>query len=200
MQFLDWAFLAVVPLVALLSAAHALLHKRDPRAALGWIAVCLLFPLAGPVLYFLFGINRVRTRARQLDWHAPMLRRLAPNIDDPTAKFVASRHQLSSAQAVMARVSDSITRRPLVSGNAIELLHNGEQAYPAMLEAIANARRSIFLITYIFDTDKTGKRFIHALAAAVQRGLDVRVLIDGVGEYYGLPRAGTLLRKQGDAH
>ena len=40
------------------AAGHALLWKRDPRAALGWIVVSLTVPIAGPLLYFVFGINR----------------------------------------------------------------------------------------------------------------------------------------------
>ncbi|HEY7975852.1 MAG TPA: PLD nuclease N-terminal domain-containing protein, partial [Ktedonobacterales bacterium] len=51
---------------AAVAAVHALLTKPDPRSALGWIGVCWFFPLAGAVLYGLFGVNRVRTRARQL--------------------------------------------------------------------------------------------------------------------------------------
>ena len=51
-------------LVGVLSAGHALLHKRDPRAAWGWVAVCLMFPGIGAALYWLMGVNRIRTRAR----------------------------------------------------------------------------------------------------------------------------------------
>jgi len=55
-----WLGLVLALLVtgaSIAAAAHALLSKREPRAALGWIAVCLTFPLAGPLLYFVFGIN-----------------------------------------------------------------------------------------------------------------------------------------------
>jgi len=58
--------LALHAVLAVLSAGHALLYKRDPRAALGWIAVSLAYPLVGPVLYYLFGINRLQTRAHSL--------------------------------------------------------------------------------------------------------------------------------------
>ena len=56
----------LVTAAGLAAAVHALLNKRDPRAALGWCAVCLLVPVAGAVLYVLFGINRVHSRARRL--------------------------------------------------------------------------------------------------------------------------------------
>ena len=53
------------------------------------------------------------------------------------------------------RISCAMTRRPIVGGNTIELLRNGEQAYPAMLAAIDKAQTSLFLSTYIFETNKT---------------------------------------------
>src|SRR5690606_4451666 len=58
--------LALWIVVGIGAAGHALLTRRDPRAAWGWIAVCWLFPFAGPALYFLFGIDRMRTRARRV--------------------------------------------------------------------------------------------------------------------------------------
>ena len=66
-----------------------------------------------------------------------------------------------------------------------------------MLEAIECAGRSLFLSTYIFETNDTGRRFIDALARAAGRGTDVRVSIDGTGELYSIPRAGTLLKRRG---
>lgn len=79
----------------------------------------------------------------------------------------------------------------------MDVLHNGEEAYPAMLDAIAGASARVDLSTYIFETNRTGRRFIDALSQAVRRGVDVRVLIDGIGEWYSVPRAGALLKREG---
>ena len=54
MNIVRWILLIIHVLLAITAAGHALLFKRDSKAALGWIAVCLLFPLLGPFLYFLF--------------------------------------------------------------------------------------------------------------------------------------------------
>src|SRR5260221_234713 len=48
------------------SACHAILYKRDSRAGFGWVATCLIFIGIGPCLYWLFGINRIRTHAKKL--------------------------------------------------------------------------------------------------------------------------------------
>jgi cardiolipin synthase len=197
MKIFSWTLVIVHTLVVLAAAGHALLFKRDSRAALGWIAVCLLFPFAGPFLYFLFGINRVRTRAQKLDRLYPF--RIRENDDQGYDPAVPAEGDLClpPESAEIVRVSETVTRLPLLAGNRVEILHNGEQAYPAMLEAIESSERSLFLSTYIFDTNDTGLRFIDALARCARRGVDVRIIIDGIGELYAIPRAGTLLQKEG---
>ena len=57
----------------------------------------------------------------------------------------------------------------------------GDEAFPAMLAAIDAARESVRLETYIFSGDELGQRFRDALLRARQRGVSVRVLVDGVG-------------------
>ena len=69
------------------------------------------------------------------------------------------------------------------SGNELTLLRAGRQAYPAMLEAIANAKRTIHLEVYILEADGTGKRFADALIERAAAGVTVRVLYDAVGSF-----------------
>jgi cardiolipin synthase len=71
----------------------------------------------------------------------------------------------------------------VVRGNDVQLLVDGAQVFPAMLDAIAGARRSVVLASYIFATDRVGERFRDALAERARAGVDVRVTIDGVGSY-----------------
>ena len=66
-----------------------------------------------------------------------------------------------------------------------------------MLEAIDAATGHIFLSTYIFETNRTGLDFVEALGRAVARGVDTRVIIDGVGERYSWPRVSRLLANRG---
>jgi cardiolipin synthase len=67
------------------------------------------------------------------------------------------------------------------SGNDIRLLHNGGEYFPALIRAIDAARQSVHLETYIFNLDDTGNRVIEALKRAVDRGVKVRVVLDGFG-------------------
>ncbi len=178
-------------LTGFISAGHALLNKRDPRAAIGWCAICLMVPVLGAILYVLFGINRVRSRARRMR----LQERNIPSGPEEVGRGEPG--DVPGHLAELSRLSGSLQHWPLTERNAVGILHNGENAYPRMLSDIDGARSRISLSTYIFDSDETGRRFIDALAAACARGVDVRVLIDGVGEFYSWPRARRLLRKRG---
>ena len=159
-----YLLLALLHLVFIaVATGHALLHKRDPRAALGWVGICLIFPIVGPFIYFVFGINRVRTRAQKLEKEFPFRIHLGP--DRPEFLDLSARSIVPAPEglAPIARISDTVSRWPRTAGNRVEMLLNGEQAYPAMLRAIEEARRTVFMTSYIFSTDATGKRFIDAL-------------------------------------
>src|SRR6185312_8383511 len=172
-------------LCATFSSVHALLTKPDPRSAMGWIVTGWLLPIAGTLLYLLFGVNRVRTRARQLRGG---LGPAGGGVGKPLPEDFASQ---------LTRIGDAVTQRPRLPGNEVMALENGENAFPLMLEAIRTARHSVWLSTYIFETDPVGREFIAALAAAVARGVGVHVLIDGIGEWYSWPHAVRLLRHSG---
>jgi cardiolipin synthase len=180
-------------LLSLLSAGHALLTKRDPRAALGWIVTCLALPGLGAVFYWLLGVNRIRTRARELQEQGQGMRWL--NVDDSPSRSDLQRYPTSPTTRALINLSDSVTRRPLICGNAVKVLYNGEQAYPAMLEAIRSAQDIVFLSSYIFKADRTGRLFVKELAAATRRGVDVRVMIDAFGQYYALAKVRHLLKQ-----
>jgi cardiolipin synthase len=178
-----------------LSALHALLWKRDPRAALGWIMACLILPGLGPMLYWLLGVNRLRTRGQKMRRVWPELAEGLGAIGAPEDR--AGVQDVPRELVQLARVGDAVTKQPLMRGNEISLLHNGEQAYPAMIQAIREARSTVHLCSYIFAPDDVGRQFIAALADATERGLSVRVLIDGIGEKYSWPRASGVLEAAG---
>jgi cardiolipin synthase len=92
---------------------------------------------------------------------------------------------------------DRVVERSVLPGNRIEPLLNGDEAYPAMLEAIRKARTSVSLVTYIFDRDDVGMAFAEALGEATRRGVEVRVLIDAAGTRYSWPTILHALRQQG---
>lgn len=189
MMELFWVI--ILYFISALAALHVLLYKRDPRSALGWIAVCLGLPGVGALLYVLLGLNRIRNRARRWQDCGRGIHSTAE--PQETAAPLAPPYQTQNYQ-LLRQLSDRVARRPLIRGNLVQPLFNGDQAYPEMLAAIQGAQSSIALSTYIFDTQKTGRNFVEALTQAAKRGVEVRVLIDGLGGLYSWPRAYRLFK------
>jgi cardiolipin synthase len=75
----------------------------------------------------------------------------------------------------------------MVPNNQITLLQNGEAYFPALEAALDRAMHEIYLETYIFEDDNTGRRIAEALRRAALRGVKTHVLIDGFGSI-GLPK------------
>jgi len=73
----------------------------------------------------------------------------------------------------------------MVRGNRAELLQNGDEIFPAMVQAIEGAKRTVNLESYIYSDDKAGALITKALVDAARRGVEVRVLVDGTGGHPG---------------
>jgi len=117
------AFLHI--LLGLTASWHALLTKRDPRAAMGWIGTCLLFPFGGTLLYFFFGINRIAASARRTRERVGLTENA---IFHPSANGAIP----AEGEAVLPRlmrIGTKVTGLPLQSGNEITMLRTGEDAY-----------------------------------------------------------------------
>jgi len=190
-----WVVSVAYVFVAVWAAGHAIIHKRDVRAAIGWTGLILFSPFVGATAYYFFGINRLRRRAVKL---ASAKNANAKPTERSAAPLVQPRfgEPLDRLNHAVART----TGQPLLAGNAVMPLANGDAAYPEMLRAIAGAEHSIVLETYIFDVDHAGRMFLDALAEATARGVQVRVLIDGVGKRYSSPPVTRELRRRGVPH
>lgn len=70
---------------------------------------------------------------------------------------------------------------PFTAGNHVDVMRNGVEIFPAMLDAIEDAKASIDLVTYVYWTGDIAQRFAAALARRAREGLRVRVVLDAVG-------------------
>ena len=188
----------MVALLVIVLVGSVILHKRDESAAIAWVGLILLSPVIGAIAYLLFGINRIRRRAVRTrpgpstpsDWNPVMA------ASGPMIAHMPEGDETSPVR-LRRRLLDSLTTNSMVTQNAVQILHNGDEAYPAMLTAIDRAEHSIALASYIFRSDRSGLEFAAALARAVDRGVVVRVLVDGAGQMYSLPTTSYMLTKSG---
>lgn len=182
---------------------HVIMYKRDSRSAASWLALILLSPLVGAVLYYLFGVNRIQRKASRLKRDQFFLSWMKPELGD--TEYIRKRISYALPRKMphnildLIRSGDAVLASPLVSGNSVDILEN-ESAFAAMLRGIKRAKKTISLQTYIFDNDEIGRLFASALSDAVKRGVEVRVLIDNVGAHYSKPTIGRALKEKNIPH
>jgi cardiolipin synthase len=143
------------------------LQKREPVATLSWLISLAALPYLGFFIYYVLGPQRlVRQRARRRRRGAALPR-------GPSAANIEVHELHTLAQATSGL--------PPSTATAVQLLVDGEQKYPALLDAIAQARQHIHLSYYIFEPDQTGRSLRDALVERAQAGVTVRLLVDAVG-------------------
>ncbi len=182
---LGWA---VHILTFLLVFLHCLVNRREAVSAILWIFVAWSFPGLGPLLYLCFGINRVPEKgfAKHLaDQHflsalgtmetkaLTSWRRVHEAVQEgPVSEF--GRQLDRGLNAIMPE-------HPLLGGNAIAPLVSGDEAFPRMLEAVAQAHDHIHFQSFIIHNDSVGRQFRQLLIQKARDGVQVRLLYDRFG-------------------
>ncbi|SIS73884.1 phospholipase D-like domain-containing protein [Neptunomonas antarctica] len=172
------------------TAIHVLLYKENERTSLAWIGLVVLSPMLGSLFYWLFGINRIKRSAQKL---LPLPHKAEQSYTDNNCD---QQHLPENWHSAMV-AGLAIHPFSYLAGNRVTSLVNGEEAYPAMINAIHDAKRHIILSSYIFDCDSLGQQFVDALAQAHRRGVTVHVLFDGVGVGYSWRKSDKALKKLG---
>ena len=192
-----WGAVLALTNILLASAVtvHAVLRKRDSRSVIGWVALAWLAPAIGSFVYFCFGVNRLHRKAAKLSIGELRNETQDQVYNDEDLRQIEAARFLHPNFVGLATVGDKLTNLPLLPGNKVTPLVDGDNAYPAMLEEIQNTTQSISLLSYIFDHDRVGKQFLDALVEAQKRGVEVRVLIDDVGSKYARPNMVRRLRR-----
>lgn len=184
--------IAFIPLV--------LLRKKEPASTFAWIFVLLAFPALGVVLFWYLGRDRVRRPLRMRKAvNEPLRTRLLDRISGRTSD--AERRALidaapSELRGVM-RLASSLGRADVRTGNRVEVLVGAPKTYDALVAAIEAATDHVHLQYYVFRADDAGSRIVHALEAARDRGVEVRLLYDAFGSAGLGPRLRALRKKGG---
>ena len=137
------------------------------RAWWAWFLVALLLEAVGwRVTGLVAGAMSFVLYHTSTDSH-PAVYALEPDFDTTSAEFTST--------------MTGVTGMPLVAGNRAEIYNNGDEFYPAMLDAIESARLSITMEQYIFWEGEVGRRFAEAFAEKARSGIPVKLLVDAIG-------------------
>ncbi len=157
-----------------------LFDSRGTNSKIAWIAIVLVFPLAGAVVFAVFGRD-------------PRRRMLPKRVLVETAKFVTTMRHLGKEWDISEQLSEAKNIRHMtgfeaLAGNKVDVLTNGDETFPAILDAIRHAEHHIHIQFYIFRTDDISTQIRDALIERAQANVHVRFLYDGLGSS-GLSRS-----------
>ncbi|MFB6351982.1 MAG: phospholipase D-like domain-containing protein, partial [Bradymonadaceae bacterium] len=174
--------LGVADLLALLSVPSVLLRRQGrPLAAMSWLLALFVLPYLGVLFWWIVGREHLHRRRR--------LRRRS------TEEFYASLEELDGGPRAWIEPNPfgHLLPRGLFEGygppqvmgpslaSQIELLVDGDEMFPALEQMIGRADDYVHLLFYIWKSDETGRRLRDLLVDKARQGVEVRVLVDGVG-------------------
>jgi cardiolipin synthase len=160
-------------------SVRIIMRRLPVGVALAWLAVVLIFPFAGALVYLLIGESRLgRNRQKQA-------RALRDSYRDWARAAKEAGHvatpQLAPCARGLARLGEVALRSPPLAGNELRLLHNAEEAFPVLVADIDAAKHSCLLEFYIWDVGGKADEVVEALLRAAARGVACRLLVDAVG-------------------
>lgn len=168
----ETVFYALVFVLDAAAILAALWRTQGAERTLMWVFAIIAFPAAGALAYFLLAnpsVKRTTSRRRA----ATMILSGPAKAYDPCAPKKGDTSMISLAAAV--------TCQEPTEGNRVELLPEAPGAFDAVMGAIKNAAKSVWVEFYIIKRDETGERFLKLLAEVSKRGVEVRLLFDAVG-------------------
>jgi cardiolipin synthase len=165
-------FAALGEVLALVFVYRVLVRGGSPASTMLWMAVILLAPWVGLLLYYLLPRRLQLRRLRRLRGRGPELRqrRSRAGLGPPASSF--------GLRGLLANESIG-----LEVGNEVDWLPGGAEFLRAAAAAIDAAQNSVHCVVYIFRPDPAGLRFLGLLTAAARRGVAVRLLYDSLGSF-----------------
>jgi cardiolipin synthase len=171
-MMISWLITHVVLLLGFLLAipviAQIIRQRYSPAGSLAWLLGIVLIPYLGIPLYLMLGGRKMRKlAASKTDLHLPKQSLASPEVIPDIDRLMRS-YGIPGA----------------VTGNQLKLLSSGEEGYTALVEMIERANTSLWISTFILHPDQIGRDIIDRLSRRAATGVEVRVLLDGVGSLH----------------
>ncbi|EGW36902.1 cardiolipin synthase [Desulfosporosinus sp. OT] len=158
-----------------------LLENRDPGKTVAWLFILGLLPILGFILYVVFGKKKPGQLFHKK--HIP---------DNRLSKMVHQQQSDSNQEDILPRMNNDSEKKlaslllnngfaSMTVHNQIEILLNGGEKFQALFNALEGAKHHIHLSYYIFKDDEIGADVLKILSRKATGGVEVRVLLDGMG-------------------
>jgi len=172
-------------------AVYLVLQRRSAHATLAWIMAMVFLPLVGLFVYLLLG-------PRRYDKHKARRGIALERVNRATVVDPAAPHDRSPAADYLIRLCEgAVGLESLARSADVTTYFDGDSAFAAIERDIGGARHHVHLEYYIWSPDRLGTRLRDLLCRRAREGVEVRVLVDGVGSFSAGSRFWRPLREAG---
>lgn len=166
-------------LLRLTMVGVVLLRRRPSSQTLAWILIVVSLPLVGTALYLMLG--EIKLGSGRIRRHREIVDRIQASPPFVAADHSALRPDLPLKFRQIATLGEAVSEVDALGGNSLRLLGDPDIWIDSLEGDIESAEFHCHLLFYIYLPDHTGRRVAEALMRAVNRGVDCRLLVDGVG-------------------
>ncbi|MGB3344737.1 MAG: cardiolipin synthase [Aequorivita sp.] len=182
---MNWILLSEILYIVfvLFVCARVIYDTQIATKTLAYLLLVVFVPFLGIIFYFSFGINyRKRKIYSKGIFHNIELKRSIENrIRENWDAILTNRSAIMEDYGKLGNLVLNQSLSPVTENNDVELLLNGENKFPQVMEALKNAKNHIHLEYYIFEADVIGRKIIDLLIEKAQEGVAVRVIYDDFG-------------------
>lgn len=181
----------------MITMAIVIIRTNSSSKALAYLLVILALPIVGIILYFSVGVNyrKQKLYKKKLNIDQQKLQEIQTKVEHYRAKLLETETQKIQHFAQLAYNShyDSL----ISGGNLAELLINGEQKFPKLLQDLRNAKHHIHIEYYIYENDVIGNEIAEILIQKAKEGVKVRFTYDDFGSNRLTEKFKKLLKHSG---
>lgn len=180
---MTWILLAEILYVILIIAVmvRIIYDTQTVTKTLAYLLLVVFLPFVGIFIYFSFGINYRKNKlySKKIieDLHQEEL--VLEKLDLYNRKNLEATKE--NAFVGLTNMIYQTDRSPLTTNNKAELLINGEEKFPAVLEALRNAKHHIHIEYYIYEDDEIGRAIEEIMIEKAKEGIEVRFIYDDFG-------------------
>ncbi len=166
-------------LIILWSIFSIIMHGTRPSKSLGWIFTVVVFPFAGSLIYYLFGLNRRKFKFYELK--KSKKRRLYDETHLEKKEHSVANEFASEKAKKLSTLIQNNSKLKARSGNQVKVLHSGKETFDAIFAAIKEAKKFVHIQYYIFEKGTLQDRFYNILKEKIAEGVEVRLIYDSFG-------------------
>lgn len=182
---MNWLLISEIIYISLLVfvCLRIIYDTRSNSKTLAYLLFAIFVPIIGIIFYFSFGINYRKRKiySKKLLLDDKLRKQLQSDLLQYSQNTLnnSDNEALTNKGLSMLLLND--IKSPLTPNNEVKLLINGEEKFPAVLEALKQAKEHIHIEYYIYENDKIGNQLADVLIQKAKEGLTIRFIYDDFG-------------------